>query len=247
MRILERSDVRALGLYVLAMMTACSASPGPVATEPTAPLPPGASQVRWHPEPVSLTAVRAERAVGVHIDAAAAAWPPPSYDKRLWVGASESTARYLPGPTESLISEVGCPFQPAPLPSCADLPPASAVDVAITAEEWHAGSIVAVEGTLRIGQLQPAAETGDPKRYQRQVTGLEVCGTRTCVHLAASNQPSLENFSPYWCMFDNSGVCCGFQYNRRVIARGRVMDWLGPTLEKALLCAVSHDEIRYAD
>jgi hypothetical protein len=238
MRILESSEARALGLYALAMMTACSASPGPVATQAGAP---GASQVRWHPEPVSLAAVRADRAVGAHIDAAADAWPPPSYDKRLWVGPSESTARYLPGPAENLISEVGCPFQPAPLPSCADLPPASAVDLAVTAEEWHAGSIVAVEGVLRIGEFQAAAEIGHPKRYRREVAGLEVCGARTCVYLAASD-PSFENFSPYWCMFDNSGVCCGFQYNRRVVARGRVMDWLGPTLEKALLCAVSHDD-----
>jgi hypothetical protein len=184
-------------------------------------------------------AVDVSKARAVHIEAAAGDWPV-RYEPSAWVGSAESTARFQPGPAEHLISEVGCPFQPISLPACSSGLGASPVDVAITAEEWNPGAIVAVQGLLRIGPLHSAQELQNAPRYRREVVDLQVCGPRNCVVLASAHQESPDDFSPYWCVFDNSGLCCGFQYNGFVVARGRVVAGLGPTLEEPLLCAAPH-------
>lgn len=212
---------------------ACSSSSGSASR--AAPATPVGEGV-WHADPPARVGVHASKSSGVHIEAAAGDWPV-SYDPKAWVGSSQSTARFEPGPAEHLFSEVGCPFQPAALPICATGVKASPVDVALTAEEWKPGAIVAVEGLLRIGPFQTAQELQNAPRYRRGVVDLQVCGPQSCVVLASNSQESLDDFSPYWCLFDNSGLCCGFQYNRLVVARGRVVEGLGPTVEEPLLCA----------
>ncbi|HKY38388.1 MAG TPA: hypothetical protein VJN18_20735 [Polyangiaceae bacterium] len=216
---------------------ACSGSSGSVPrAAPSTP----AGEGLWHADPPSRMAVHVSKASGVHIEAAAGDWPV-RYEPSAWVGSAESTARFEPRSGGHLISEVGCPFQPVSLPTCSSGLGASPVDVAITAEEWKPGAIVAVEGLLRIGPLHPAQESQNAPRYRREVVDLQVCGPRNCVVLASANQESADDFSPYWCVFDNSGLCCGFQYNVSVVARGRVVEGLGPTVEEPLLCATPHN------
>src|SRR4051812_46513321 len=99
---------------------------------------------------VLLACVAACSARGPTAAPATAAWPPVDFDAQHWIGPSGSSFRLLTGAGAKPFSEVGCPFQPAPIPRCdwntlnrEEIPePQSA---AFT-PDWRPGAIATVQG-----------------------------------------------------------------------------------------------------
>lgn len=168
-----------------------------------------------------------------------APWPPLQFDTTHWIGPQGSSLQALLDPAAKPISEVGCPFQPAPIPKC-DWQHLNRDDIPepqyLASSDWQPGAVVTVQGDLLVGHFDAIAEPSTPGHYPRNFAALKVCGAqRACVFLGAPKPPSCD-FSPYWCVYDVSGVCCGYRFSKQVVVRGRVLDWVAPALEDALLC-----------
>lgn len=170
----------------------------------------------------------------------ASPWPPRDFDVQHWIGPQGSSLPRKLGAAKKLISEVGCPFQPAVIPRCDwqtlkrdEIPEPQSI---AGTEAWRPGTITTVQGDLLVGHFDALGEPDTSKLEQRPAAVLKVCGLQgVCIFLGAPRAPECD-FSPYWCMYDSSGVCCGYRFAKQVVVRGRIIDASMPAVEDALLC-----------
>ncbi len=170
---------------------------------------------------------------------AATPWPPPDFDAQHWVGPGGSSLPRKLGPSKGPISQVGCPFQPAVIPRCdwqtmkrEEIPEPQYI---VGGEAWKPGTIVTVQGDLAVGHFDALGAPGTGKLEQRPAAALKLCGLGECIFLGVPQAPECD-FSPFWCLYDSSGICCGYRFAKQVIVRGKVIDGPLPALEEALLC-----------
>jgi hypothetical protein len=100
---------------------------------------------------------------------------------------------------------------------------------------WQPGTVVTARGFLTVGYFDGLLEPTSSDHYPRQTASLELCSLGVCIYLGVPKAPA-RNESPYWCLYDASGVCCGYRFGKQVVLRGKVAEWSVPAVEDALLC-----------
>lgn len=137
-----------------------------------------------------------------------------------WSTGKDSTARPFKLPDPRCLKDVGCPYEPARLPTCATNTPY--VELHETSElESLAGRRTTLRGFVRANFIITLAECGNTCcNFGSGDMALVPAGVTS--HVIANGVALVDASNPdaFRCKGDDSMECCGFPLDTEVLARG---------------------------